>query len=156
MAMERQSFETMEGHSSPTVRQVSVFLDNRVGQLFRLTQVLDQGNIRILGLSVMNTVDCAIVRMIFDAPDRALPLLKKAKFPVSVTEIIVVKVPKGKRGMMAIWSVLLSSEVNVSYAYPLLPAQVGPALVLSVDSIEIAIDTLQREKLEVLGEADLL
>jgi len=150
-----QPFETMEGHAAPTARQVSVFVDNRVGQLLRLTQIIEQKNIRILALSVIDSVDCAIVRLLFDAPEAALELLRAAGFAVSVSDVVVVRLPRGKRGLLAILSALLSSEVNISYAYPLLPANIGPAVALYVDNIEIAVDTLQRKRFEVLGEADL-
>ncbi len=153
--MERLPYDTLEGQSFPVVRQLSVFLDNRVGQLMRLTQLLDKEDVRILALSVVDSVDCAIVRLMFDAPDRAMRVLKEAGFAVSVAELLVVRLPPGKRGMMVICSALLSSEINVAYAYPLLPGKFGPAIAFSVDNLEIAVDTLQGKKFEVLGEADL-
>ena len=155
MALERQPFETMEGQSLPLVRQVSVFLENRPGQLLRLTQLFEDQDIKILGLSQVDAGDCAIVRLVFDRCDTALTLLKAAEFAVSVSEIIVVRLPPGKRAMMTIWSVLLMAEVNVAYTYPLLLMETGPCLAVSVDSLEIAVDTLVRRKFEVLGEADL-
>jgi hypothetical protein len=68
-----------------------------------------------------------------------------------------VRLPAGKRAMMQIWAVLLMAEVNVAYTYPLLSlSSTGDSCIaMSVDSVEIALDTLIRRKLEVLGEADL-
>lgn len=139
----------------PLVRQVSVFLENRPGQLLKLTQLFDEQDIKMLGLSQIDAGDCAIVRLVFDKVDPALTLLKTAGFAANVSEILVVRLPPGKRGMISIWQVLLMAEVNVSYAYPLLSLDTGASLAVCVDSIEIAVDTLQRHKLEVLGEADL-
>ncbi len=156
MAMQRESFETMEGHAVPLVRQLSVFLENRPGQLLRLTQAFEDQDVKILGLSQMDVGDCAIVRLVFDKTDTALEVLHSAQFPVSVSEIIVVRLPPGKRAMMHIWAVLLMAEVNVGYTYPLLPMAGGSCMALSVDSVEIAVDTLIGRKFEVLGEADLL
>lgn len=155
MAMQREGFDTMEGQALPMVRQLSVFLENRPGELLRLTQAFEDQDIKILGLSQMEEGDCAIVRLVFDKTDTALELLKAAKFPVSVSEIIVVRLPTGKRAMMHIWRVLLMAEVNIRYTYPLLSLSAGPCLALSVDSVEIALDTLIRRNFEVLGEADL-
>ncbi|MBI4582308.1 MAG: acetolactate synthase [Planctomycetes bacterium] len=155
MAMQHQPFETAEGHSVPLVRQVSVFLENRPGQLLRLTQILDEQDVKILGLSQVDAGDSAVVRLVFDRTDEALEALRKAGFAVHVSEIIVVRLGPGKRAMMNIWSVLLMAEVNVAYTYPLLFLTAGPCLALCVDSAEIAIDTLQRRNFEVLGEADL-
>lgn len=155
MAIQRQPFETAEGPALPLVRQVAVFMENRPGQLLRLTQLFDDQDIKILGLSQVDAGDCAIVRLVFDRTDEALAALQQAGFAVNVAEILVVRLPPGKRAMMSIWQVLLMAEVNVAYAYPLLSLDAGPCLALCVDSIEIAVDTLQRRKLEVLGEADL-
>jgi len=155
MAMAREPYETLERQGLPIVRQLSVFLDNRLGQLLRLTQIIEQKDVKILGLSVSDSVDYAVVRMIFDSPDVARAVLREAGFAVSVSEVIVVRLPPGKRGLLTVWQCLLSSEINIGYCYPLLPDALGGAIVLSADNLEIATDTLIRYKLDVLGESDL-
>lgn len=155
MAMAREPFETMEGHSMPGVRQLSVFLDNRVGQLLRLTQLIDVKDIRILGLSVVDSVDCSVVRLLCDDSDEATDILHEAGFAFSVAEVLVVQLPPGKRGLLSVWQRLLSSEINIAYCYPLLPATFGSAIAICVDNVEIASDTLARNRFTVLTEADL-
>jgi len=155
MTRERPPYETLEGQGFPTVRQLSVFLDNRMGQLLRLAQLFENKDIRILAFTVIDSVDCSIVRILFDRTDEALTALRQSGFAVSVAEVLVVKLPHGKRGLMSICSSLLSSEINIAYTYPLLPTELGSAIALSVDNLEIAVDTLQQKKFEVLGEADL-
>jgi len=145
----------MQGARLPSVRQLSVFLDNRVGQLLRLTQLFENRDIRILGLCVDDSVDYAVVRILFDAPDEAITILRSSGFVVSVSEIIAVALPPGKNGLLAVWKCLLSCELNIGYCYPLLAARLGPTIALSVDDLRIATDTLIRHKFEVLGEADL-
>jgi hypothetical protein len=149
------AFETLEGEGFPVVRQVSVFLENRCGQLLRLTQALEDKEVKIVALSILDSVDFAVVRLMFDKPDDALQALRSAGFTVSVSELLVVVLPPGKRGLLAVWSALLSSEVNVAYAYTLSPLTAGPAVALSVDNLEMAIDTLERKKFVLLSEADL-
>jgi hypothetical protein len=155
MSEVRQPWETLEGQGLPTVRQLSVFVDNRVGQLLRITQLFEKQDISILGLSVVDSADFAVVRLLFNRPDDALSVLTQAGFPVSVSELVVVHVPAGKGGLMAVWSALLGSEINIAYAYSLLRTEGGPAIALHVDNIEIAIDTLVRKGFQVFGEADL-
>jgi hypothetical protein len=132
-----------------------VFLENRCGQLLRLTQALEEKEVKIVALSILDSVDFAVVRLMFDKPDDALEALRAEGFTVSVSELLVVVLPPGKRGLLAVWSALLSSEVNVAYAYTLIPLDAGPAVALSVDNLEMAIDTLQRKKFVLLSEADL-
>jgi hypothetical protein len=155
MTRERVPFETLEGEDFPTVRQVSVFLENRLGQLLRLTQTLEETNVKILALSVVDAADYAVVRLLLNDTDVALAGLKKAGFAVSVTELLVVRLPPGKRGLLTIWSALLSSEINVGYSYSLLHGRVGSAVAIYADNVEIAIDTLMRHNFEILGESDL-
>ncbi len=155
MSLASRPLETMEGQSLPGVRQLSVFLDNKVGQLTRLTQIIDTKDIKILGLSIADAVDYAVVRLLCDSPDEAVSILRQAGYAFSVSEVIVVSLPPGKRGLLAVWQCLLSAEINVGCCYPLLPPKLGPVLAISVDNVEIAIDALVRNKFEVLGEADL-
>jgi hypothetical protein len=155
MAMHREQFDTLEGQGFPTVRQISVFLDNRVGQLLRMTQLLEKHNVSILALSVDDSVDYAVVRLLTDDPDQAEKFFQEAGFAISITELLVVRLPATKRGLLTVWSSLLSSEINISYAYPLLAGGSGPTLAIRVDNIEIAIDTLMSHQFQVLGEDDL-
>ncbi len=149
------AFETLEGQRFPAVRQVSVFLENRLGQLLQLTQTIDAADVKIVALSILDSADFAVVRLMFDKPDEAIEALREAGFAVSVTELLAVVLPKGKRGLLSVWSALLSSEVNVGYVYPLIPLAVGPAIAVSVDNLEMAIDALERQKFTLLSEADL-
>ncbi|MEP0843721.1 MAG: acetolactate synthase [Phycisphaerae bacterium] len=148
-------FETLEGDALPAVRQVSVFLENRCGQLLRLAKAIEDKDVRIVALSILDSVDFAVVRLMFDRVDDAVEALRESGFAVSIVELLVVCLPPGKRGLLAVWSALLSSEVNVSYCYPLMPLRAGPAIALSVDNLEMAIDTLESKGFTLLSEADL-
>jgi hypothetical protein len=155
MAMIREPFETLEGHGAPTVRQLSVFLENRVGQLLRLTQLIEAEDIRILGFSVIDSADFAVVRLLLNSPDNAMKALRQAGFAVSVAELLVVRLPEDERGLLAILSALLSAEINIMYTYPLLPGRFGPAIAVALDSLEIACDILRNRKFTMLGESEL-
>jgi hypothetical protein len=155
MPMVRQPFETLEGQGAPTVRQLSVFLENRVGQLLRLTQLIEAKNIRILGLSVIDSADFAVVRLLLNSPDDAATALREGGFAVSVAEVLVIKLPHDGRGLLTVLSALLSAEINIAYTYPLLPARFGAAIAVALDSLEIACDILHRRKFVMLSEDDL-
>ncbi len=155
MTLQKDAFETMEDQGLPGVRQLSVFLENRCGQLLRMTQLMENKDVRILSLSVHDSLECAIVRLLTDDADDAIELLRKAGFALSVAEVVVVKVPPGPHGLLQIWKALLRGEINVAYAYPLISQKHGSALVLNVDSLEVAMETLANQGYDVLGEGDL-
>jgi hypothetical protein len=154
--METQPLGTAEAHDIPTVRQQSVFVENRVGQLLRLTRLFEQTDIRILAVSVVYSVDCAICRMILDDPDKGHDVLSGARFQVSETELLVVSLPHGKRALLHTWAALLGGEINIFYTYPLLYRPFGsPALAVLVDNIEQAVEVLRERGFVVLSQADL-
>lgn len=155
-AMEADSFNTAYAQSYPTVTQLSIFFENQVGQLLRLTRLFDQTDIHILALSVVNSIDCAIIRMIVDDPDTAHELLAEGGFAVNPTEILVVSLPEGKRALLHTWVALLSAEVSVLYTYPLLAQVRGlPALAVQADQLEHAAEALSLKGFGVLDQADL-
>lgn len=147
----------MHGGGFPTVRQQSVFIENRVGQLLRLAKLFDQTEIRILAISVVYSVDCAIVRMILDDADRGYDVLTGARFQVSEAELIAVSLPHGKRALLETWAALLDGEINVHYVYPLLiRPRNSAAIVILPDNIESAIRLLRDNKFDVLDQQDLI
>lgn len=153
--MSGYAFETADSIRTPCVRQLSVFLDDRVGALHRLFQSFEHSTIKILALSVVHAIDCAIVRLIVDDADSAVRILKDKKFPYSETELIVVEMPHG-HGLRSICSALLSAEINIEYVYPLLVRPTGrAALAIHTDNLETATVVLKRRNCTLLSEDDL-
>lgn len=151
-----EPFETAEGSEYPFCRQLSVFLENRVGQLSRLTRLLDASEARIMALSVEGSIDCAIVRLLVDDADGARRMISDAGFAVSESEVVVVDVPPGKRGILAICQALLSGEVNIHYTYPLLSSKnENGTLAIQVDDRSLAARLLAGRKFRVLDQSDL-
>lgn len=155
--MATEPLETAEGSDWPTVRQQSVFIENRVGQLLRLTRLFDQTDIRILAVSVVYSVDCAICRMIVDDPDTASEVLRNSGFQVSEAELIVVSLPHGKRALLHTWAALLGGEINIHYTYPLLVHPRGAAaLAVVTDDIGGAVKLLRERDFELLDQSALM
>ena len=154
--MSMQPFEVAEGEEYIGVRQLSVFLENRLGQLHRLTRILERAEVHILALSIVYSVDCAIIRLLVDDPDEAHRLIADAGFSLTETEMLVVLLPRGRRGILTICSALLAAEVNILYAYPLLPHPDGrPALAINTDDRQMAVDLLRDQRFTVLDQSDL-
>lgn len=155
--MDFEPLQTAEAHGQPSVRQQSVFVENHVGQLLRLTRLFERTDTRILALSVVNSVDCAICRMILDDPDKGYEVLTDARFPVSESELLVVSLPHGKRGLLHCWAALLNGEINILYTYPLLVHPNGAAAIaIMPDNPEAALQVLQEGGFAVLDQIDLL
>jgi hypothetical protein len=153
--MAGQPMDTAETFQSPAVRQLSVFLEDRVGALLRLFRTFDGTPVRVVGMTIINEVDCAVVRLICDDSDKALQLLRSKGFPVSEAELLVVEIPQGQ-GLMSICSAMMAAEINIDYAYSLLTRPTGrAALAIHTDSLEAAVHVLRSRKVLLMSEEDL-
>ena len=138
------------------LRTGEVLPDGAVGALLRLTKTFERTDLHILALSVVDSVDCSVIRMIVDDPDEAYLTLIDAKFSICESELAVVSLPHGKRALLDVLSALMTGEINVHYTYPLLVRPLGrPALAISADNIDTAVKVLREKNLTVLDHCDL-
>src|SRR5262249_4181352 len=113
-------------------------------------------DIRIVSLTVVDSADCAIIRMVLSDPERAREIFERAGLPVTESDLLVVRLPEGTQPLLQICKALLSAEASIHYAYPLM---VGPhghsALALHVEDHETAAATLARLGFVLFTEGDL-
>ncbi len=148
---------TMKGRNWPTVTQYSVFLENRVGQLLEVVRHFQGSKVRIVGLSISDSADCCILRLMLSHCEQAREILKGAGLAFAENELVVVELPAGPHSIVDLCSALLQAEVNIHYAYPLIVRPHGRAAVaLHIDNMELAATTLHEQGLEIICEADLL
>jgi hypothetical protein len=149
--------QTTFGRDWPSVRQFNVFLENRVGVLMDVVRRFETTDIRVVSLSVVDLADCAIVRMVLSDPERALEIFRQAEVPVTESDLLVIQLPESDQPLLKICKALLSAEINLDYAYPLMVGPQGKAaLAIHVDDHETAMRTLQNKGFTILTENDLL
>ncbi|GAB4169965.1 MAG: ACT domain-containing protein [Geothermobacteraceae bacterium] len=126
-----------------TVQQISIFIENKTGRLAEVTRVLGNAGINIRALSLADTSDFGILRLIVDTPDRALQVLKADGFTVSKTEVIAVEVPDRPSGLNSILEKLDQAGINVEYMYAFVERSGENAIIIfRFDDIQRAIATL--------------
>ncbi len=144
------------GFELTRVRQFTVFLDNRVGRLGMLIRALEESVSRIVALSIEESADSALVRLICSEPDRGREALEDGRFAFGVSELLAVELPRRtKQPLLAVCSALIAAEINIHYAYPLLYRPNEPALALYVEDPTLAAQLLVRKGFTLLSEADL-
>ena len=149
-------FEILEGRSWPTVTQYSVFLENRVGQLLEVVRSFHGSKVKIVGLSISDSADCCIVRLILSHPEQGREILNLKQLAYAENELVVVELPFGPQSLAELCTALLQAELNIHYAYPLLVhPRNRPTVALHVDNVEQAGAALRSEGFEILNEADL-
>jgi hypothetical protein len=149
-------YSTARGRDWPTVRQFNVFLENRLGALLNVVRHFETTDVRIVSLTVVDSADCAIIRMVLSDPERALEIFDHAHLPITESELLVVQLPSGDHPLLQICKALLAAELSIHYAYPLLVGPQGhPALALHVEDIETAATFLQQRGFVLFSESDL-
>jgi len=147
--------ESGSGFEPVTVRQFTVFLENRVGRLTLLVRALEE-NTRIVGLAIEESADSALARVICSNTDAGRELLRSHGFSFGEVEVLIVALPQRREHpLLAICGVLLSAEINIHNAYPLLISPVGPAMVIYCDDSILAAQLLLRKGYRILGQSDL-
>jgi len=149
-------FATARGRDWPSVRQFNVFLANRVGALVNVFRCFENTDVRIVSLTIIDTADCAILRLVLSHPERAVEILERAGLMYTESDLLVVQLPDGKQPLLQICKALLAAELNLHYAYPILVGPHGlPSLALHVDNHEQAVQTLTAQGFTVFTETDL-
>ncbi|WP_435010229.1 acetolactate synthase [Tundrisphaera lichenicola] len=149
-------FETMQGRNWPSVTQYSIFLENRVGQLLELVRAFQGSKVKILGLSISDSADCCIIRMILSHSEQGREILELKKMAFAENELLVAEMTAGPHSLVELCSALIQAEINIHYAYPLIVHPRGrPAVALHIDNIEQAGVSLHAKGFEILSEADL-
>ena len=133
------------------VKQISVFLENKSGRLANLTRVLGNNNINIRALSIADTTDFGILRLIVNNPDLAYQVLKEAGFTVSTTDVIAVEVKDDPGGLAKVLEILQNVSINIEYLYAFLQKATNAALVVfRVEQLDEAIKVLQENNVSIL------
>ncbi|MCU0878017.1 MAG: acetolactate synthase [Pirellulaceae bacterium] len=149
-------FATMRGRNYPTIRQFTVFLENRVGQLLEVIRRFEGGKVRIVALSISDATECAFVRFLLSHPEQGREILERAGLAIIETDLIGLELPDRPNPLLEVCTALLQAEVNIVQAYPLMIRPHGrPAVALMVDNIEMALETLNNKGFSMITEADL-
>ncbi len=137
-------------------KQISVFLENKAGRLSHVTRVLGEADINIRALSIADTSDFGILRIIVSDPEKAYNILKEAGFTVSETEVIAVQVPDSPGGLADVLEQMSDASLNIEYLYAFLGTAENDALVIfKVEDFAKARDTFIEKGIKFLDETEL-
>ena len=137
------------------VKQFSVFAANRLGRLNDLIRLFGNHSVHALGLTVMDSTESSIIRVVVDDPETARELLKKNGFAFAESDLLCVELDGATR-LNEIMAALLEAELNINYLYSLIPPSLGKStLVISMEDNEAAEKALARRAFRVLRQADI-
>jgi hypothetical protein len=139
-----------------SVKQISVFLENKSGRLAEVTEVLGKKNIGIIALSIADTSDFGILRLIVSQPDEALRVLREAGFAVSVIDVLAVAIADTKGSLAKVLAVLADNNIGIEYMYAFCSKLDNMALaVLKVGDLENTGNILGKNGFKILSQSDV-
>lgn len=141
--------------SNDPVKQFSVFCENRVGRLFDLTGLLKDNNVHVIAITVLDTTDSAIVRLVVDDPDKARELMVNNDFPYTECTVLAVEITDESE-LKSILAALYEAEINVHYVYSFIKRPDGKsALALNIEDADVAAQALNNRGFKVLTQRDI-
>lgn len=157
MDKEYESMSGLVAENGTPVRQFSVMLPNRVGALAALVKLLRSSSIEVIGLSVQDSRDATIARLVVSDPDLADSIFCEKGIPHTTCELVVIALKEAGPDLLKCLDILMTAETNVDFAYAMLPGPGGKALLaLHVEDYDFATSILNRSGFKLMYEADLL
>lgn len=148
---------TARGRDWPCLRQFCVFMENRVGRLHDLLRQVEKHDLKVVGLSMVDTVDFAVARIMLDNADRARETLTLGGYTYMESDVLGVVLPDDPQPFLTIFTALITAELNIHYTYPLLFRRQGRgAIALHLDDIDQATQILTGAGVQLITEGDLL
>ncbi len=133
------------------IEQISIFLENKAGRLAEVTDVLAAANINIRALSLADTSDFGILRLIVNNHEKAKAALKEAGFTVGTTSVVAAEVPHAPGGLNSIVQLLGKQGINVEYMYAFLQKGEQAVLIFRFNRPDAALDLLAKAGITTLS-----
>lgn len=147
--------DTLIDHSTP-VRQFSVMLPNRAGALAALVKLLRASAIEVIGLSVQDSRDATVARLVVSDPETTEQIFMEKGIPHATCELVVIALRESGPGLLQCLDTLMIAETNIDFAYALLPNPEGRSmLAMHVEDYEFAVAVLHQSGFKLIYQDDL-
>ncbi len=137
------------------IKQLSVFLENKTGRLYEVSQLLGDAGINMSAFSVADTSEFGILRLIVSDPDKALQILRDAEFSVRLTDVVCLNSPNKPGALAKALDILSREGVFIEYLYAYSMDNHTANIVLKPDDINKCIDVLQAHQMELVKASDM-
>jgi hypothetical protein len=145
----------MRGRQQDAVTQFSIFTANRMGRLHDLIALLSSNSVHVLAVTVLDTSETAIIRIVVDDPQAARRLLADNSFAFTESQLLVVEINSATQ-LPELMSAFLEAEVNINYMYCFIPHPEGKSILgISMEDNDIGERVLTRHAFRVLRQSDI-
>jgi hypothetical protein len=138
------------------VKQISVFLENKVGHVRMVTDELTKANLNLRAISLADSEDFGILRMVVEDPAKACAVLRSANHAVKETDVIAVEVPDHPGGLSDLLKKMEDCRVNIEYMYSVLERKTDKAvIILRVEDTDQVIENLMKQQVRLLSSKEV-
>ena len=138
------------------IKQISIFVENKKGRMAEITKVIADANVDIRALSVADTTDFGILRLIVDTPDEAVKALKDAGMTVSLTDVIAVGLDDRPGAFAGVVKLLSDAGINIEYMYAFITRTEGKAyVIMRLEDPQTGIDMLKKSGVHMLSSEEI-
>lgn len=138
------------------INQISVFLENKAGELSEITKILADNNVNLRAISIAETSDYGVLRLIADDAEHAAKVLMKNGNVISMTPVSVIEVPDRPAGLSDVLAVLAKADIDIEYMYSLFTQNDGKAyMVFRVTDKQKLMNEIKNNSLKTVSEEDL-
>lgn len=139
------------------VTQVSVFMENKPGHLQSILKILADANINIITLTIAETSDFGILRMIVNEPEKAKKMLQDAKVTCSTTDVLAIELEDKPGSLYRAIDTFTKNNLNIEYMYAFTEKRGGKAvMIFRFDDIDAAKKALQKEGYQIVNNIDII
>ncbi len=139
-----------------TINQISVFLENKSGRLADVTKVLADGNINLRAMTIADTADFGILRLIVNNPDKAAQILEENGFTIRITKVLGIEIDDKPGGLHKIMELFKENGLNIEYLYASLENKNQKAVVIfKVEDVNLGLKIIESNSLVAISGKDL-
>ena len=139
-----------------TINQISVFLENKSGRLADVTRVLAEGDINLRAMTIADTADFGILRLVVNNPDKAAKILEENGFTIRITKVLGIEIDDKPGGLHRIMELFKENGLNIEYLYASLENKNKKAVVMfKVEDVDLGLKIIESNSLVAISGKDL-
>ena len=137
------------------IKQLSVFIENREGRLEEVLETLKQNNVNIVSLSLADTSDFGLLRLIVSDPEAGRNALKENGFSAMVTDVLAVRLAHRVGRLQELLDVICKAHINIEYMYALATGKDDASIILKASDVDKAVNLLEAQGVEIINPSDI-
>ncbi len=138
-----------------TVKQLSVFIENRRGRLGEVLRVLKDNDVNILSMSLADTTEYGLLRLIVNKPEHGRDVLLSAGFSSMLTEILIVKVPHVAGALQSILTLIAENDIDIEYMYGLSVESTDASIVVKTNELDKACELFKANSIDTMSSEEI-